>query len=119
MESDSGQIPEEEEDSEQDQLWERIESKRHVLTKSINPIKLTDYLRQCKVIDEEDEDEVLRSHLLTTRRARASRLLDILRSRGNRGYEAFLESLELYYAELYKLITGKEPTRCCSLLVGK
>ncbi|XP_072348650.1 caspase recruitment domain-containing protein 11-like [Scyliorhinus torazame] len=117
MESDSGQIPEEEEDSEQDQLWERIESKRHVLTKSINPVKLTDYLRQCKVIDEEDEDEVLRSHLLTTRRARASRLLDILRSRGNRGYEAFLESLELYYAELYKLITGKEPTRCCSLLV--
>ncbi|XP_038639770.1 LOW QUALITY PROTEIN: caspase recruitment domain-containing protein 11-like [Scyliorhinus canicula] len=118
MESDSGQIPEEEEeDSEQDQLWERIESKRYALTKSINPSKLTDYLRQCKVIDEEDEDEVLRSHLLTTRRARASRLLDILRSRGNRGYEAFLESLELHYAELYKLITGKEPTRCCSLLV--
>ncbi|XP_078387719.1 caspase recruitment domain-containing protein 11-like [Cetorhinus maximus] len=116
MESDHGQPPEEEYAG-QEQLWEKIESKRHILTRSINPSKLTAYLRQCKVIDEEDEDEVLRSHLLISRRARASRLLDILRSRGNRGYEAFLESLELYYAELYKLITGKEPTRCCSVLI--
>ncbi|XP_051898917.1 caspase recruitment domain-containing protein 11-like isoform X2 [Pristis pectinata] len=104
-------------EAEQERLWERIESKRHILTKSINPSKLTTYLRQCKVIDEEDEDEILHSHLLTSRRTRAGRLLDILRSRGNRGYEAFLDSLELYYAELYKLITGKEPTRCCSVLV--
>ncbi|XP_048377570.2 caspase recruitment domain-containing protein 11-like isoform X2 [Stegostoma tigrinum] len=106
-----------EDQDDQERLWEKIESKRHVLTKTINPSKLTAYLRQCKVIDEEDEDEILCSHLLTSRRARASRLLDILRSRGKRGYEAFLESLELYYAELYKLITGKEPTRCCSVLV--
>ncbi|XP_067875642.1 caspase recruitment domain-containing protein 11-like isoform X2 [Heterodontus francisci] len=116
MDNDNG-LTLEEEDAEQEQLWEKIESKRHILTRSINPSKLTAYLRQCKIIDEEDEDEVLRSHLLISRRARASRLLDILRSRGNRGYEAFLESLELYYAELYKLITGKEPTRCCSVLV--
>lgn len=116
MDSGDGPTPEEEE-AEQEKLWEKIESKRHILTKSINPSKLTAYLRQCKVIDEEDEDEVLRSHLLISRRTRASRLLDILRSRGNRGYEAFLESLELYYAELYKLITGKEPTRCCSVLI--
>ncbi|XP_069763955.1 caspase recruitment domain-containing protein 11-like isoform X2 [Narcine bancroftii] len=116
MESDPG-LSLDEAESEQERLWEKIESNRHILTKTINPSKLTAYLRQCKVIDEEDEDEILHSHLLTSRRTRASRLLDILRSRGNRGYEAFLESLELYYAELYKLVTGKEPTRCCSLLV--
>ncbi|XP_067830672.1 caspase recruitment domain-containing protein 11-like isoform X2 [Heptranchias perlo] len=117
MDSDNGQTPEEIDAEQVEKLWEKIESKRHILTRSINPAKLTAYLRQCKVIDEEDEDEVLRSYQLISRRTRASRLLDILRSRGNRGYEAFLESLELYYAELYKLITGKEPTRCCSLLV--
>ncbi|XP_078286602.1 caspase recruitment domain-containing protein 11-like [Rhinoraja longicauda] len=120
-EEDEQQEEEEEEEEggegEDERPWEAVESQRHLLTRSINPSKLTAYLRQCKVIDEDDEDEVLHSLMLTSRRARASRLLDILRSRGKRGYEAFLESLELYYAELYKLITGKEPTRCCSVLV--
>eukprot|EP00061_Rhincodon_typus_P006932 g28073.t1 len=60
-----------EEQDDQERLWEKIESKRHILTKTINPSKLTAYLRQCKVIDEEDEDEILCSHLLTSRRARA------------------------------------------------
>lgn len=32
---------------------------------------------------------------------------------------AFLESLEFYYPELYKLVTGKEPTRRFSTIVGK
>ncbi|XP_072890114.1 caspase recruitment domain-containing protein 11-like isoform X2 [Hemitrygon akajei] len=116
MDCDPGLSPEEAE-AEQEKLWEKIESKRHILTKTINPSKLTAYLRQCRVIDEEDEDEILHSHLLTSRRTRASRLLDILRCRGKRGYQAFLDCLELYYAELYKLITGKEPTRSCSVLV--
>jgi hypothetical protein len=31
----------------------------------------------------------------------------------------FLESLEFYYPELYKLVTGKEPTRRFSTIVGK
>uniref|UniRef100_A0A4W3HGQ8 CARD domain-containing protein n=1 Tax=Callorhinchus milii TaxID=7868 RepID=A0A4W3HGQ8_CALMI len=102
-----------------ERLWDEVESKRNVLTRSINPAKLTAYLRQCKVLDEEDEDEVLNSRQLTSRKGRASRLLDMLRCRGSRGYEAFLESLELYYAELYRLLTGEEPTRRCSVLVGE
>ncbi|XP_042200849.1 caspase recruitment domain-containing protein 11 [Callorhinchus milii] len=102
-----------------ERLWDEVESKRNVLTRSINPAKLTAYLRQCKVLDEEDEDEVLNSRQLTSRKGRASRLLDMLRCRGSRGYEAFLESLELYYAELYRLLTGEEPTRRCSVLVER
>lgn len=45
--------------------------------------------------------------------------MDILRTKGERGYVAFLESLEFYYPELYKLVTGKEPTRRFSTIVGK
>lgn len=41
----------------------------------------------------------------------SGRLLDILRTKGDLGYVAFLESLEFYYPELYKLVTGKDPTR--------
>ncbi|MEE6497740.1 hypothetical protein FKM82_002830 [Ascaphus truei] len=98
-------------------VWENVECNRHMLSRYINPAKLTPYLRQCKVIDEQDEDEVLNSLLLVSRTSRTGRLLDILHSKGQRGYIVFLESLEFYYPELYKLVTGKEPTRRFSTIV--
>ncbi|KAJ8246103.1 hypothetical protein GJAV_G00263680 [Gymnothorax javanicus] len=98
-------------------LWENVESNRNILSRYINPNKLTPYLRQCKVIDEQDEDEVLNSHMLVSKVNRAGRLLDILHTKGQRGYVVFLESLEFYYPELYKLMTGKEPTRRFSTIV--
>ncbi|KAG1968533.1 caspase recruitment domain-containing protein [Pimephales promelas] len=98
-------------------LWENAEKNRYILCRFINPNKLTSYLRQCKVIDEQDEDEVLNSRLLESKVNRAGRLLDILHTKGERGYVVFLESLELYYPDLYKLVTGKEPTRRCSTIV--
>ncbi|XP_069503691.1 caspase recruitment domain-containing protein 11 isoform X2 [Ambystoma mexicanum] len=104
-------------DEEEEALWENVECNRHVLTRYINPAKLTPYLRQCKVIDEQDEDEVLNSHMLLSKINRSGRLLDILHTKGHRGYVVFLESLEFYYPELYKLVTGKEPTRRFSTIV--
>ncbi|KAI2666104.1 Caspase recruitment domain-containing protein 11 [Labeo rohita] len=98
-------------------LWENAEKNRYILCRFMNPNKLTSYLRQCKVIDEQDEDEVLNSRLLESKVNRAGRLLDILHTKGDRGYVVFLESLELYYPDLYKLVTGKEPTRRCSTIV--
>ncbi|XP_051995893.1 caspase recruitment domain-containing protein 11-like isoform X2 [Xyrauchen texanus] len=98
-------------------LWENAEKNRCILCRFINPNKLTSYLRQCKVIDEQDEDEVLNSRLLESKPNRAGRLLDILHTKGERGYVVFLESLELYYPDLYKLVTGKDPTRRCSTIV--
>ncbi|KAM6905367.1 caspase recruitment domain-containing protein 11 [Xenentodon cancila] len=98
-------------------MWEKVECKRYDLCRVISPSKLTPYLRQCKVLDEQDEDEILNSMLLVSKANRTSRLLDILRTKGDRGYVAFLESLELYYPDLYKLVTGKDPTRRFSTIV--
>uniref|UniRef100_A0AAV2KFY9 CARD domain-containing protein n=1 Tax=Knipowitschia caucasica TaxID=637954 RepID=A0AAV2KFY9_KNICA len=103
--------------SEEECLWDKVDCKRYELCRSILPSKLCPYLRQCKVLDEQDEDEVLNSLRLVCNVNRTSRLLDILQTRGERGYVAFLESLELYYPELYKLVTGKEPTRRFSTIV--
>nr|XP_020476928.1 caspase recruitment domain-containing protein 11 [Monopterus albus] len=100
-----------------EELWEKVECKRYELCSSISPAKLTPYLRQCKVLDEQDEDEILNSMLLVSKANRTSRLLDILHTKGERGYVAFLESLEFYYPDLYKLVTGKEPTRRISTIV--
>lgn len=54
-----------------EELWERVEGVRHKLTRILNPAKLTPYLRQCKVIDEQDEDEVLNSTQLPLRISKA------------------------------------------------
>lgn len=44
-----------------EEMWDRVEGVRHKLTRILNPAKLTPFLRQCKAIDEQDEDEVLNS----------------------------------------------------------
>lgn len=48
-------------------MWENVEKNRYILCRYISPSKLTSYLRQCKVIDEQDEDEVLNSLRLETK----------------------------------------------------
>ncbi|KAL6460951.1 hypothetical protein MHYP_G00309170 [Metynnis hypsauchen] len=102
-----------------EELWERVEGVRHKLTRILNPAKLTPYLRQCKVIDEQDEDEVLNSTQLPLRISKAGRLLDILRGRGERGLQAFMESLEFYHPEQYTQLTGRKATQRCSMMLDE
>eukprot|EP00066_Takifugu_rubripes_P012733 XP_011601999.1 PREDICTED: caspase recruitment domain-containing protein 10 isoform X1 [Takifugu rubripes] len=102
-----------------EELWDRVEGVRHKLTRILHPAKLTPYLRQCKVIDEQDEDEVLNSTQYPLRISKAGRLLDILRGQGQRGLQAFLESLEFYHPEQYTQLTGQPPTQRCSLILDE
>ncbi|KAF3700495.1 Caspase recruitment domain-containing protein 10 CARD-containing MAGUK protein 3 [Channa argus] len=102
-----------------EELWDSVEGVRHKLTRIINPAKLTPYLRQCKVIDEQDEDEVLNSTQYPLRISKAGRLLDILRGQGQRGLQAFMESLEFYHPEQYTQLTGEQPTQRCSLILDE
>ncbi|XP_029293657.1 caspase recruitment domain-containing protein 10 [Cottoperca gobio] len=102
-----------------EELWDRVEGVRHKLTRILNPAKLTPYLRQCKVIDEQDEDEVLNSTQYPLRISKAGRLLDILRGQGQRGLQAFMESLEFYHPDQYTQLTGQQPTQRCSLILDE
>ncbi|NXE81168.1 CAR10 protein, partial [Cochlearius cochlearius] len=106
-------------EEEEDTIWEKIESARHQLTRSLNPAKLTPYLRQCRVIDEQDEEEVLNSCRFPCKSNQTGYLIDVLRRRGKRGYEAFLESLEFYYPEHYTRLTGREPVQRCSMILDE
>ncbi|CAL8264719.1 unnamed protein product [Gadus morhua 'NCC'] len=102
-----------------EELWERVEANRHKLTRILNPAKLTAYLRQCKVMDGEDEDEVLNSTQYPLRVSKAGRLLDILQLQGPRGLQAFMESLEFYHPEQFTLLTGQKATQRCSLILDE
>ncbi|NXQ66707.1 CARD9 protein, partial [Quiscalus mexicanus] len=97
--------------------WNKLESFRVKLISVIEPSRITPYLRQCKVLSPDDEEQVLNDPSLVMRKRKAGVLLDILQRTGHKGFEAFMESLELYYPQLYKKITGKEPSRVFSMII--
>ncbi|KAM9217913.1 caspase recruitment domain-containing protein 9 [Leptosomus discolor] len=97
--------------------WSNLENFRVKLISVIDPSRITAYLRQCKVINHDDEEQVLNDPSLVMRKRKAGVLLDILQRTGRKGFEAFMESLELYYPQLYKKITGKEPSRVFSMII--
>ncbi|XP_067264041.1 caspase recruitment domain-containing protein 9 isoform X2 [Chanodichthys erythropterus] len=100
-----------------DECWARLEDYRMLLIKTIEPSRITPYLRQCKVLSSEDEEQIYNDPSLIIRRRKVGVLLDILQRTGLKGYEAFLESLELDYPDVYRKITGKEPARVFSVLI--
>ncbi|XP_053562438.1 caspase recruitment domain-containing protein 14 [Bombina bombina] len=106
----SWQADEELQDLDEEQLWEMIEKHRCKVVQKLFPERLTPYLRQAKVLDEWDEEEILQCTKFTNRTMRMGRLLDLLRTRGKNGAIAFLGSLFLMYPKIYTLITGKEAT---------
>ncbi|XP_061208398.1 caspase recruitment domain-containing protein 9 isoform X4 [Neopsephotus bourkii] len=105
------------EEDKDETCWNNLESFRVKLISVIDPSRITPYLRQCKVISHDDEEQVLNDPSLVMRKRKAGVLLDILQRTGHKGFEAFLESLELYYPQLYKKVTGKEPSRVFSMII--
>lgn len=59
------------------------------------------------------------NNVLPLRLDPTGRLLDILRCQGQRGLQAFMESLEFYHPEQYTQLTGQQPTQRCSLILGR
>ncbi|XP_037652934.1 caspase recruitment domain-containing protein 9 isoform X2 [Choloepus didactylus] len=101
----------------EDECWNALEGFRVKLISVIDPSRITPYLRQCKVLHPDDEEQVLSDPNLVIRKRKVGVLLDILQRTGHKGYVAFLESLELYYPQLYRKVTGKEPTRVFSMII--
>ncbi|XP_067826089.1 caspase recruitment domain-containing protein 9 isoform X2 [Heptranchias perlo] len=102
---------------EDEELWDSLGNYRARLTSVIEPYRITPYLRQCKVINHDDEEQIFNDPNLVIRKRKVGMLLDILQRTGRKGYIAFLESLELYYPELYQRITGQDPTRTFSVIL--
>ncbi|XP_054867649.1 caspase recruitment domain-containing protein 9 isoform X5 [Amphiprion ocellaris] len=102
---------------EDDLCWLQLEDFRMLLIKTIDPSRITPYLRQCQVISAEDEEQLFNDPALVVRRRKVGALLDTLQRTGVKGYTAFLESLELDYPDLYRRITGKEPNKTFSILI--
>ncbi|KAM5146152.1 caspase recruitment domain-containing protein 9 [Mantella aurantiaca] len=104
-------------DEEDEGCWSKLEHYRVKLISVIDPNRITPYLRQCRVLNSDDEEQVFNDPSLVIRKRKVGVLLDILQRTGFKGYGAFLESLELYYPHLYMKITGKEPSRVFSMII--
>ncbi|XP_068769751.1 caspase recruitment domain-containing protein 14 isoform X1 [Struthio camelus] len=95
-------------DLDEERLWEMLEDHRYQLVRTIFPNRLTPYLRQAKVLDQLDEEEILHSPQFTNSAMKVGHMLDLLKSRGKNGALAFLESLKFHNPDTYTLITGLE-----------
>ncbi|KAM3910835.1 caspase recruitment domain-containing protein 9 [Leptodactylus fuscus] len=104
-------------EDEDEECWNKLDCYRVKLISIIDPNRITPYLRQCRVLNSDDEEKVFNDPSLVIRKRKVGMLLDILQKTGCKGYSAFLESLELYYPHLYLKITGKEPTRVFSMII--
>uniref|UniRef100_A0A8C5MWZ5 Caspase recruitment domain family member 9 n=1 Tax=Leptobrachium leishanense TaxID=445787 RepID=A0A8C5MWZ5_9ANUR len=104
-------------EDEDERCWYKLEDHRVKLINIIDPNRITPYLRQCRVLNSDDEDQVFNDPSLVIRKRKVGVLLDILQKTGYKGYVAFLESLELYYPILFKKITGTEPKRVFSMII--
>uniref|UniRef100_W5N8Y5 Caspase recruitment domain family member 14 n=1 Tax=Lepisosteus oculatus TaxID=7918 RepID=W5N8Y5_LEPOC len=109
----------EQKELDEEALWELIDDNRHCVSLGVQPCLLIPYLRQARVLDELDEDEILHCLQFTNRCMKTSRMLDILRTRGRNGAIAFLESLMIHYPKLYTKISGREPSDTQSGFSGK
>ncbi|XP_074116449.1 caspase recruitment domain-containing protein 14 [Sminthopsis crassicaudata] len=94
----------------EENLWEIMENHRYKIVRNVCPSRLTPYLRQAKVLDQLDEEEVLHSPKFTNNAMRVGYLLDVLKTRGKTGAIAFLESLKFHNPDIYTLVTGQEPS---------
>lgn len=57
-----------------------------------------------------DDKEVITNHYVNkNRRQRTNQLIEILMTRGERGYQKFLEILEYKYPHVYSKVTNKQP----------
>ncbi|XP_075135520.1 caspase recruitment domain-containing protein 14 [Leptodactylus fuscus] len=98
-------------DLEEEELWEMIERHRCKIVQRLSPERLTPYLRQARVIDAMDEEDILHCAKFSTRAMRMGHLMDMLHTRAKNGAIAFLESLMLVNPRIYTLITGKEANK--------
>lgn len=55
----------------EDECWSALEGFRVKLTSVLDPARITPYLRQCKVLGPDDEEQVLSDPTLVTRRRKA------------------------------------------------
>ncbi|XP_021374416.1 caspase recruitment domain-containing protein 11-like [Mizuhopecten yessoensis] len=90
-------------------LYDRkIEPNRCQLIKYIETGDILDELRQNRTIGIDDYEEV---QACASRRRRTAKLLDILQTKGDKGVEEFLKTIELIYPDLYQAVTGESPRK--------
>jgi len=92
-----------------EQVWENLISLRVQIVQElrVDRVILFDYLRSKLVFDNED-CEIVQAQKTNARKA--SKLLDILETKGTEGLEHFLDVLQLLNPGLYEKLTGQKAT---------
>lgn len=92
-----------------EEMWEKLRCHRVQIVQELRVDRcvLFDYLRSKDVFDAEDCQIV---HAERTNEQRASKLLDILATKGTKGLQHFIDVLQLLNPGLYEKLTGQRVT---------
>lgn len=92
-----------------EEVWAKLTSHRVQIVQELRVDRaiLFDYLRSKSVFDHED-CEIVRAE--KTKERKASKLLDILETKGTEGLKHFLDVLQLLNPGLYEKLTGHKAT---------
>lgn len=92
-----------------EEMWENVRSHRVQIVRELRVDRsvLFDHLRSKAVFDNEDCQIV---HAEKTNERKASKLLDILETKGKEGLEHFLDVLQRLNPGLYEKLTGQKAT---------
>jgi uncharacterized coiled-coil DUF342 family protein len=84
-----------------------LERHYHHLTRVIRPHLFYGWLRAKGVFTQEDQEEVENKFITTC--LKAGRLIDIIKTKGQKGFVAFMEVVEYEYPEIFSDITEQQP----------
>ncbi|XP_076439753.1 uncharacterized protein LOC143279555 isoform X2 [Babylonia areolata] len=86
-----------------------LEDNHWVMVKSVDPEVFLDYMRQHRVLSEDDCQVVQNCFINQTRRARMRCFLDIIRTKGPENIKLFFQQLGWEYPHVYREVFRQEP----------
>lgn len=86
-----------------------LEGNYHHLCRSVRPEAFFSWLRCKGVFTLQDQEEV--QHKYVTTIMKSGHLIDIIKTKGYRGFVAFMEVVEYIYPETFSIITGRQPRK--------
>ncbi|XP_071814229.1 caspase recruitment domain-containing protein 10-like isoform X2 [Apostichopus japonicus] len=91
-----------------DECLEKLDEFRTRLV-ALDPRPFVDELRSLTVLNKDDAEQILNEHRNPTTTQKMGEMLDVLKTKGTRGYNVFIKILGKFHGELYTNMTGKIP----------
>ncbi|WAQ95314.1 CAR11-like protein, partial [Mya arenaria] len=96
-------------DQDDDEHYEILQEHFYLLSRYLLPEDFLDALLSHNVINIDEKELIMNQYVNQNRRQRANKFIEILMTKGARGYKKFVELLEYRCPHVYEELTGNKP----------